>query len=336
MSYTNDQFEFSINDGVVSIESFTTGGGLNSLYGNYAQRRICFEQSFSIVYRPRLPSSLTDLQYVFAKIEELMSLFLGSYFRLNRPRFIRKEEPYDQWDTIYTHGDAPSTKQLNRLFFLVPFAAIRDQFGPLLQMWISKSEALGAGFYLYIASLRNRQTYAEDHLFALVSGIEALHRKGFDSVATQSSQDDRKRAERLLTLIPPDDSDKKWLERKLAYAHEPSLEQRVLECLRELPLRFRKSELEKFAKRCAGRRNDISHRGGPPNGMDYATFHNEVTHLAEALSYLFHLLILHKIGMAEELLLHAATKSWVAKRLIKRSFEAVDLHVVNEPPAEAS
>ncbi len=35
-------------------------------------------------------------------------------------------------------------------------------------------------------------------------------------------------------------------------------------------------------------------------------------------------------------MLRAATKSWVAERLIKRSFEAVDLHVMNELPAEAS
>jgi hypothetical protein len=122
----------------------------------------------------------------------------------------------------------------------------------------------------------------------------------------------------------------------LAHAHEPSLEQRLLECLRELPLRFRKSELEKFAKQCAGRRNDISHRGGPPAGTDYETFHNEITHLAEALSYLFHLLILQKIGLSEEAVLRAATKSWVAERLIKRSLRAVGLHVVNEPPSEAS
>lgn len=336
VSYTNDQFEFSIDDGAVSIESFTTGGSLFGLLGNYAQRKICFEQSFSIVYRPNFPSSLAHLQYVLTKIEELLSLFLGSYFRLSRPHFVRKEDPYDHWDTIYTHGDAPSTEELNRFFFLVPFSAIRDQFGPLLQTWISKSEAFGAGFYLYTASLRNQQTYAEDRLFALVSGMEALHRKNFDSDATQSSQDDRKRVERLLALIPADDSDKEWLKQKLAYAHEPSLRRRVLESLRELPLKFKKDELKQFSKRCADRRNDISHRGGPPPGTDYEKFHNEIIHLAEALSYLFHLLILHKLGMSEELVVRAATKSLVAERRIKRSFEAVDLHLVNELPAAAS
>lgn len=335
VSYINHQFEFSIDDGTVSIESFTSGGSVFGLFGDYARRKITFEQSFTLVYRPTLPSSLAHLQYVFAKIEQLLSLFLGSYFRLNRSHFVRKEEPYDQWDMIFTYGDAPSTEELNRFFFLVPFTEIRDQLGPLLQTWLNKSEAFGAGFYLYTASLRNQQIYSEDRLFALASGIETLHRKGFDSNSSQSNQDERKRAERLLALIPVDDPDKKWLERKLAHAHEPSLEQRLLECLRELPLRFLKSELEKFAKQCAGRRNDISHRGGPPAGTDYETFHNEITHLAEALGYLFHLLILHKIGLSDEAVLRAATKSWFAERLMNRSFEAVGLHVVNEPPPEA-
>ncbi len=335
VSYINHRFESSIDDGTMSIESFTSGGSFFGLFGDYARRKINFEQSFTLVYRPALPSSLAHLQYVFAKIEQLLSRFLGFYFRLNRPHFVRKEEPDDQWDTIFTYGDAPSTEELNRFFFLVPFAEIRDQFGPLLQTWLNKSEAFGAGFYLYTASLRNQQTYSEDRLFALASGIEALHRKGVDSDSSQSSQDDRNRAQRLLALIPADHPDKRWLERKLAHAHEPSLEQRLLECLRELPLRFGKSELEKFAKQCAGRRNDISHRGGPPAGTDYETFHNEITHLAEALSYLFHLLILYKIGLSEEAVLRAGTKSWVAERLIKRSFEAVDLHVMNEPPDES-
>jgi hypothetical protein len=336
VSYTNHRFEFSIDDGTVSIESFTSGGSLFGLFGDHVSRKISFEQSFNIVYRPTLPSSLAQLQYVFAKIEQLLSLFLGSYFRLNRPHFLRKEEPYDQWDTIFTYSEAPSTEELNRFFFLVPFTEIRDQFGLLLQTWLTKSEAFGAGFYLYTASLRNQQTYSEDRLFALAAGIEALHRKGFNNDSSQSSQNDLSRAERLLALIPVGHPDKRWLERKLAHAHEPSLEQRLLECLRELPLRFGKSELEKFAKQCAGRRNDISHRGGPPAGTDYETFHNEITHLAEALSYLFHLLILYKIGLSEEAVLRAATKSWVAERLIKKSFEAVDLHVINKPLDEAS
>ena len=334
VSYTDHRFEFSIDEGTVSIESSTSGDSLFFVFGDYARRKISFEQSFAIVYRPTLPASVAHLQYVFAKIEQLLSLFLGSYFRLIRPYFVRKEEPHDAWDIIFTYGDAPSTEELHRYSFLVPFTEIQDHLGPMLQTWLNKSEAFGAGFYLYIASLRNQQTYSEDRLFALASGIEALHRRGFDSDSSQSSQNDRKRAESLLTLIPADHPDKKWLERKLAHSHEPSLEQRLLECLRELPLRFRKSELEKFARLCADRRNDISHRGGPPNGMDYETFHSEITRLAEALSYLFHLLILRKIGLSEEGVVRAATKSWVAERLINRSFEAVGLHVVKEPDAE--
>jgi hypothetical protein len=209
VSYINHRFESSIDDGTMSIESFTSGGSFFGLFGDYARRKISFEQSFTLVYRPTLPSSLAHLQYVFAKIEQLLSLFLGSYFRLNRPHFVRKEEPDDQWDTIFAYGDAPSTEELNRFFFLVPFAEIRDQFGPLLQTWLNKSEAFGAGFYLYTASLRNQQTYSEDRLFALASGIEALHRKGVDSDSSQSSQDDRNRAQRLLALIPADHPDKR-------------------------------------------------------------------------------------------------------------------------------
>ena len=64
-----------------------------------------------------------------------------------------------------------------------------------------------------------------------------------------------------MKLFSETDPNRKWLAKKLAHAHEPSLENRLLECLRELPFKFGKGQLEKFAKNCAVRRNDISHRG---------------------------------------------------------------------------
>jgi hypothetical protein len=109
------------------------------------------------------------------------------------------------------------------------------------------------------------------------------------------------------------------------------LENRLLEALRQLPIEFGKGRLEKFAKSCAARRNDISHRGGPSGDMDYDEFHQETFRLAEALGCLFHVLIFHKIGMAEDTLHKLVTNSIVAERLIKPALAEAGLIVITDP-----
>jgi hypothetical protein len=116
--------------------------------------------------------------------------------------------------------------------------------------------------------------------------------------------------ERILSLLPEDDDDRKWLSRRLAYAHEPSLEARILECFRTLPFTFDRSELEKFARACADRRNDISHAGGPRGNQEYGSFHDEISRLAESLDYLFEVM----------------TNSLVSKR-IKTALANVGLYI---------
>ncbi len=344
VSYKDHKFEFRIDGGTFSIESMTTGAniGVNVayLFGNRPVRSVHFNQSFYMTFHPDAPTHLSYLHYIFAKVEQLLSLLLGSYFRLAKPTFLRKEEPFDSWNTVFSSGDAPSAKELDRLFILVPFTDIRDRFGPLLQSWLNRSKEYGAGFYLYIASLRNPQMYTEDRLFTFATAIEVLHRRSLDSETAALSIQEKERVEkqkervkRVLSFLPKDNEDREWLSNKLTHTRGPSLKDRLLDCLHELPLKFSEIELENFVKSCVTRRNDISHRGGPSASTDYA-FSQEVLQLSEALGYLLHGLILHKIGFPEDALIRAITKSWVAKRLIRPAFEAVGLNIRSESPAK--
>jgi hypothetical protein len=168
----------------------------------------------------------------------------------------------------------------------------------------------------------------------LVWSVEALHRKMFvESKTSERILSVRKRAERVLSLLPEDDDDRKWLSSRLAYAHEPSLEARILECFRTLPFAFGRSELEKFAKACADRRNDISHTGGPRENQEYGSFHDEISRLAETLDYLFHALLLHQIGVESKVLFEVMTNSLVSER-IKTALANIGLYIrpVAQPP----
>jgi hypothetical protein len=157
-----------------------------------------------------------------------------------------------------------------------------------------------------------------------------LHRRCFDSENSSHAIHEKSKASEILKLFSETEPNRKWLAKKLAHAHEPSLENRLLESLRELPFKFGKGQLEKFAKNCAARRNDISHRGGPNGGMDYDAFHQEAFRLAEALACLFHVLLLHKIGMPRDILTKLMTKSIIAERLIKPAFGEVGLEIASD------
>jgi len=293
-------------------------------------RDVKFEQSFYVSYRPEQPSDLNHLQYIYNKIEEFVALMLGSYFRFDRPTFIRKEEPFDGWVTVYSHGAAPTSEPPNRYQYWLQFSDIRDLFGKLFVEWLAGSELYGAGFYLYVAALRNPHVYTEDRLFTLATGIEALHRRCFASENSNHAIHEKSRVSEILKLFSENDPNRKWLAKKLAHAHEPSLENRLLESLRELPFKFGKGQLEKFAKSCAVRRNDISHRGGPSGDMDYDAFHLEAFRLAEALACLFHALLLHKIGMPRDVLTKVMTKSIIAERLIKPALGEAGLEIASD------
>lgn len=162
----------------------------------------------------------------------------------------------------------------------------------------------------------------------LVWGVEALHRKWLgESEASDRIVKEKQRVEHILNLLPQDSENRRWLKKKLAHAHELSLEARILECLRKLPFTFGKSQVEKFAKTCADRRNDISHEGGPRGNIDYGSFHEETIQLSEGLGHLFHALLLHQIGVPSEILSEVMTTSWVSERRIKPALAEVGLHI---------
>jgi ApeA N-terminal domain 1 len=331
VTYTDHKISFPLLGGTIAIESLTTGGNFFLYHTERPVRDVKFEQSFYINYQPEEPSDLSHLQYIYSKLEEFMALMLGSYFRFDRPTLIRKEEPFDGWVTVYVPGTAPTSEPPSRYEYWLQFSDIRDLFGKLFAEWLAGSELYGAGFYLYVAALRNPHVYTEDRLFTLATGIEALHRKCFDSENSDHALREKQRVAEILSLLPESSQNRKWLAKKLAYAHELSLEGRLLESLRELPIPFGKSQLEKFVKRCAARRNDISHRGGPSGDMDYSAFHQETLRLAEALDCLFHILLCHKIGMPRDILLKLMTKSIIAERLIKPALASAGLEITSAP-----
>jgi hypothetical protein len=335
VSYREHRLSYPTPVGTISIESITTGADLFGYFSTHPRRDIHFKQTYYLVFRPETPRTLSALRDTYTRLEEFIALLTGFYERLSWPILIHKEEPFDSWETVHFYRGSPSAQSINRHFFWVPFARISEVFGALFRGWQIGSDAFGAGYYLYVSSLRNPHIYSEHRFANLVWSVEALHRKWLSEPETSDRVvKEKERVERILNSLPEGNEDRKWLGKKLRYAHELPLEARILKCFRELPFTFGKSQLEKFAKACADRRNDISHQGGPREGTDYASFYEETNQLAEALDHLFHALLLHQIGVAPKVLSETMTTSWVSEMRIKPALFAVGLEIQTATPLD--
>jgi hypothetical protein len=219
------------------------------------------------------------------------------------------------------------------IFLWTTFPVLQDRFGDLLSRWQANVDKYGAGYELYVASLRNPIPHAEHQFVNLVWAIESLHR-GWQREIEESPYvvaGKSKIAEILRRFAEPADKKlRKWLDGKLRYAYEPTLEERIIEAFARLPLAIDRAQLRAFATRCAKRRNDISHEGGRQPGEDAEDFRSEIKRLAEALGYLFHGLLLHEIGIAPEMVVKTMTQSSLAHRHILPSLRAVDINLPSD------
>ena len=150
---------------------------------------------------------------------------------------------------------------------------------------------------LFDLGTRRDWRFYSEHLFVnLIWGLEALHRK---KQLNNSGSETKDRVTRIIKSID-DDKDKRWLTRILKNAHEPNLERRLLEIMELVSINIDRDKLRQFGTRCAQIRNDIFHFGEQRNGLFYDDFIKEVTHKARALSTLYHMIILHEIGIDKE------------------------------------
>jgi len=178
------------------------------------------------------------------------------------------------------------------------FPELKEIFGELFSTWRNKRHAFGPAFYLYLGTRRGASLYVEHRFVNLIWGLEAFHRQRF--LVDEDSGLARK-VDRILAAAT-NNNDKRWLRYKLKNAGEPSLESRLFDNFKLLPLPWNWLNLKKFTKECADIRNDISHYGGPRSGGDYGIFMRELDKRSDALSCVYHMLLLKEIGINEDVL----------------------------------
>jgi hypothetical protein len=328
--YRDPEIMYETPIAAVSIENIILGIPPFGLLSDAPERELNIRQTDWLVYTPKERSGVNELLLIRRRIEELISLLLGTYFSLDWPVMVAQNDDFDAWYKLYFHRGTPHHSVPPSYLLWTTFPSVRDSFGQLLYRWQEMVQHYGAGYELYIAPLQDPLLHAEHRFVNLVWAIESLHRNWQrDTGESTRETNARRRVEKILGRFdqPVDKKDRQWLEGKLKYAHQPTLEQRIVEAFARLPVALDTAQLRAFAARCAARRNDISHEGGRRPGEAQEDFYDELWGLTDALAFLFHALVLHEIGVSSEVLGETMTRSGLAEMRILPALREAGIYI---------
>lgn len=282
-----DNIEYSLPNGRLSVIYDLFG----PLMSETRQHQINLRESVLLRFKPTERMAFNDVTTYHDLLQDLFILMTESNHNIDWPRVgLGNKARYTlYYARIMGKDDAP-----RYIDCAVNFIQLRDKFGELVASWWEKREKFGPGFGLYLATRRGMQIYTEHRFIMLIWGIEAYHRKKFGSTRSENAQ---KKVARILEQIT-DPKDAKWLAKQLRFAPEPDLQQRIFETIRDVPLDLDSKRVRRFAQGCARDRNDMSHFGEHRDeDQTYSDFMLGLHRKSEALSHLYHLLILSEIGI---------------------------------------
>jgi ApeA N-terminal domain 1 len=323
VKYDEQRFNFTSEDDALSIES-TAYPGLSS---PYPQRRITFQQEEWAVFTPSSNASVATLLANYQRLEELLALLLGSYYRLDWPILVRRTGAHEQWHQTYSYrGVLPEAKP-DRFSTWTDFHAVKGYFGQLFFAWKRGFSDVGEPYYLYMAELRHPLPYAEHKLANLIWALESLAKKqGFSGPSSPSTSERNERVDSILRKLSEagNSADREWFERRAdSYRRDPILVDRIFDSLSMLPVPFDLDTLRDFSNRCADCRNAISHGERPRNESNVS-----MASLASALSKLYHALLLLEIGVDRESLRQVLTQSALATLKIMPALENAGIRLL--------
>lgn len=323
-----------------SISYALDGGGALSLdfdlfgpvFGKVVRHSVEVKEEFSLTYLPGKKTSVKALRKAYLSISDLFLVLTSSDYSMEWPfiRLGRTAKSSHKYKAFFPRPRSTAPSPMRHDCWLT-FPAIQEDFAILFQQWQRKRDELGPGMNLYLGTRRGVELYVEHRFVNLVWGLESLHR-----TVTQGKPPTplELKVERIIAQVQKS-SDRTWLRKKLEHSAEPSLAERLFECMSTLPLDFNQKVLRDFCKECADRRNDISHFGGQRSPGGYEAFVQKVYNLNNALTNLYPAILLKQCGVGDELLLNIFSRGRMASR-IKYSLEQVGLRIIPTSKSEAT
>jgi hypothetical protein len=329
-------------EGAEDISYPLDGGRLQFHYGiagpypgTHRSSELTLAEFVAIRFIPEISVPLEEMKNQYGMLADLFILLTGSDYNLGWPT-LSVGKGQERFRLYFVRPQSSASEPLGWHECWTNFVQLREKFGDIVSTWRKRRGELGPGIYLYLATRRSMPLYEEHRFVMLVWGLESLHRRRTGEF--DGPHPSQEKIDRIMSQIAKSD-DRHWLKGQLKkLVVEPSLEQRIFETFQGLPLDLDEEPMRKFAKECADKRNDISHYGGQRHDANYGDTVKDLHQKSEALSYLYHVLLLHEIGIDEKILQFNVYRGFFSPR-IKSAFVDVGLlspSALKDPAAEAA
>ena len=304
--------------------------------GGWRDHIVELKETAAFGYHRNTDMSVKEIVDEYGLLRDLFVILTDSEYALSWPKVKTRNGQNFEEATLYFYRKKTSATPPKRHETPTNFLLIKETFGGIFAAWKAKRERFGPGFYLYLGLRRGHRLYLEHRFVNLIWGLEAFHRKCKPPGAAEAKIETK--VARILAQVE-EGTDKKWLTKRLKNAHEPTLEQRMFDVIKSVPLGLDDENIRGFARRCADLRNDISHFGADRHGRNYHAFLRELQIKSEALSIVYHMLILHEIGLQEATIkywVYESFRAYIHKRYLSDAGLLVNIATKPESPAAPS
>lgn len=199
---------------------------------------------------------------------------------------------------IYYHSpsDSEVKPKLNRNDMLFQYRHVASEIERVLTNWLSNYEIYEPAFNLYFASKSGAHRYIDGRFLSLVQGVETLHRR--NSEQTPMPEDEFTEVKRIVLQACPADK-QEWLTRKIEYANEFSLGERIKQMLEPFQYLYgTEKDCKSFIRKVKDTRNYFTHYD--IKLLSRAATGEDLWNLCMKLECLFQLHFLRLMGLDKE------------------------------------
>lgn len=286
----------------------------------------------SVIWRLRFNRGipLKEALDYFRSSAELLMLLADSGTRPGWPEIQVGRGKSKRFSTFYFYRHKESDLAPREHYGFVYYQSICFGIGSLYESWLKLRNKVGSGSHLYFQLLNPGQTYIEHMYVSAIWGLENYHRRQYGDLRPGKDLRNDKIKDELDSLTQLKPKEIKTLKKSVDFLAKFSLQERLVDLFRGLPLNLEKKSLLVFCKECADRRNDLSHYGGYRKDEDsdeQKDFNAELVMKIMALKYLYGALLLGGIGVSDQIIkdyfYNGRNSSWV-----NRNFKAAGLKLL--------
>ncbi|HRB17430.1 MAG TPA: hypothetical protein PK224_16665 [Nitrospira sp.] len=203
--------------------------------------------------------------------------------------------------------------QWHRMIF--NYSHVATDFEKVLTHWLTNYEISEPAFNLYFASKSGAHKYIDGRFLSLAQGIETLHRRN-SKETSMPEEEFNKLIETTLKSCPSDK--REWMGKRLKYANELSLRQRIKQMIKPFQHLYGTAmDLKSFTAQVIDTRNYLTHYDTTLSSR--ATSEIELWNLCMKLECLFQLHFLQLMGLEIESINNLVKDNYAFRKKLETS-----------------